>query len=122
MRQNIFFCKGSMDNYLCLFYSKYMFVSVILDPSSMDSAKALASVLLHFRFKKVQRACWEHSSISKDMLVLLKKEIDRVTDYYDIVRLYQYPVQDCLCLTELSKKRWKRCLLKGASLRPTESQ
>ena len=111
-----------MDNYLCLFYSNSMFVSVILDPSSMDSAKALASVLLHFRFKKVQRACWEHSSISKDMLVLLKKEIDRVTDYYDIVRLYQYPIQDCLCLTELSKKRWKRCLLKGASLRPTESK
>ena len=111
-----------MDNYLCLFYSNPMFVSVILDPSSMDSSKSLASVLLHFRFKKVQRACWEHSSISKDMLVLLKKEIDRVTDYYDIVRLYQYPVQDCLCLTELSKKRWKRCLLKGASLRPDESR
>ena len=111
-----------MDNYLCLFYSNSMFVSVILDPSSMDSAKALASVLLHFRFKKVQRACWEHSSISKDMLVLLKKEIDRVTDYYDILRLYQYPVQDCLCLNELSKKRCKRCLLKGASLRPTESK
>lgn len=109
-----------MDNYLSLFYSRCMFVSVILDPSSMDSAKALASVLIHFRFKKVQRACWEHSSISKEMLVLLKKEIDRVTDYYDIVRLYQYPVQECLCLTELSKKRWKRCLLKGTALRPTE--
>ena len=41
-----------MDNYLCLFYSKYMFVSVILDPSSMDSAKALASVLLYFDSRK----------------------------------------------------------------------
>lgn len=101
-----------MDNSLCLFYSKVMFVSVVLDPSSMDSAKAIASVLIHFRFKKVQRACWEHSSISKEMLILLKKEIDRVTDYYDIVRMYQYPVQDCMCLTELSKKKWKRCLLK----------
>ncbi len=106
-----------MDNCFSLFYSRGMFVSVVLDPSSMDSAKALASVLIHFRFKKVQRACWEHSSLSKESLVLLKKEIDRVTDYYDIVRLYQYPVQECLCLTELAKKRWKRCLLKGTQLR-----
>lgn len=116
MRYIIFFFKSSIDNYLSLFYAKTMFVSVVLDPSSMDSAKALASVLIHFRFKKVQRACWEHSSLSKETLVLLKKEIDRVTDYYDIVRLYQYPVQECLCLTELSKKRWRRCLLKGTSM------
>lgn len=111
-----------MDNSCGLFYAITMFVSVILDPSSMDSAKALASVLIHFRFKKVQRACWEHSSISKEMLVLLKKEIDRVTDYYDVVRLYQYPVQECMCLTELSKKKWKRCLLKASSLKSSESK
>lgn len=88
----------------------------------MDSAKALASVLIHFRFKRVQRACWEHASISKEMLALLKKEIDRVTDYYDAVRMYQYPVQEGMCLTELSKKKWRRCLLKASSLKPSESK
>ncbi len=89
-----------------------MFVSVILDPSGVDSAKQLTAVLMQYGFTKVQRACWENNALSEKRLQTLKKDIDRVTDYYDVVRLYQYPVQGMMAITELAKKQWKRCLLK----------
>ena len=37
-----------------------------------------------------------------------------VTDYYDTVRIYQFPIAGNFAITELRHKRWKRCLL-GAS-------
>lgn len=89
-----------------------MFVSVVLDPGQVDSARALASLLTQYGFKKMQRACWEHASITDKKLSLLKKDIDRVTDYYDCVRLYQYPVEGMFAITELNKKKWKRCMLR----------
>lgn len=92
-----------------------MFISVVLDPSSMDTARALSSVLAHFGFKKIQRACWEHTSLSPELFSSLKKEIDRVTDYYDTIRLYQFPVEGSFAITELSKKKWKRCVLRTQS-------
>lgn len=79
----------------------------------MDSARALVSVLSRFGFKKIQRACWEHTSLTDSMLSGLKKEIDRVTDYYDTVRMYQFPIQGTFAVTELAKKKWKRCLLRA---------
>lgn len=88
-----------------------MFVSVVLDPSSMDTARSLAYILAHFGFKKVQRACWEHTAVTQTLFDRLKKEIDRVTDYYDTVRMYQFPFENSFVITELSKKRWRRCKL-----------
>jgi len=89
-----------------------MFVSVIVDPGSVESSKAVTAVLMEYGFKKVQRACWEHVSLPEKKLNLLKKDIDRVTDYYDSVRMYQYPIQGMLAVTEMSRKKWKRCLLR----------
>ena len=92
-----------------------MFVYVLLDPSSMDSAKSLSSVFTHFGFKKIQRACWESTAVSSEIFNNLKKEIDRVTDYYDVIRIYQFPVEGSFAVTELAKKKWKRCVLKNQS-------
>lgn len=89
-----------------------MFVSVVLDPGAADSARALATLLSQYNFVKVQRACWENSAITEKSVSLLKKDIDRITDYYDSVRLYQYPVQGMLAITEMRKKKWKRSLLR----------
>ncbi|HKL85145.1 MAG TPA: CRISPR-associated endonuclease Cas2 [Treponemataceae bacterium] len=89
-----------------------MFVSVVLDPGGEESARQLAEVLASWGFEKVQRACWESVTLSEASLVKLKQEIDRVTDYYDAVRLYQYPVEGSMVLTHLSKKKWKRIVIK----------
>lgn len=111
MRQIFFFFKSGIDNSVSLFYACTMFVSVILDPSTTETAKSLASILAYFRFKKVQRACWENAFFRSDSLIDLKREIDKVTDYYDVVRIYQYPINKGLCITELRQKKWRRCIL-----------
>jgi len=90
-----------------------MFVSVVLDPGGIDSARSLVSVLVHSGFKKIQRACWESMSVSEKDLASLKKEIDRVTDYYDTIRIYQFPLNGMFVITELKQKRWKRCQMKN---------
>lgn len=89
-----------------------MFVSVMLDPGGEESARLLADVLATWGFDKVQRACWESATVSESSLIQIKQEIDRVTDYYDTVRLYQYPVEGVLAITVLSKKSWKRILVR----------
>lgn len=95
-------------------YSIQMFVSVVLDPSGVESAKALATILARFSFRKVQRACWECASLNEPQLVVLKREMDSVTDYYDKVRLYQFPVSGAFAITELHHKKWRRCVLGAA--------
>lgn len=88
-----------------------MFVSVVLDPGGMESAKAIAAVLARYNFKKIQRACWETMQLSESQLNVLKREIDSVTDYYDTVRIYQFPINTNFAITELRHKKWKRCVL-----------
>ena len=90
-----------------------MFVSVVLDPGGVDSANSLALVLTHYGFRKIQRACWESSSVGVLQLAQLKREIDRVTNYYDTVRLYQYPVKGMFAITEMHRKKWRRCLFRS---------
>ena len=93
-------------------YAVFMFVSVILDPGGVDSSRSLALLLSQYGFTRIQRACWEHTAVSEKRLHSLKKDVDRVTDYYDRVRMYQYPVKGLMAITELSKKEWRRCLLR----------
>ncbi|NLK46890.1 MAG: CRISPR-associated protein Cas2 [Treponema sp.] len=89
-----------------------MFVSVILDPGAAESAKALAQILTFYGYTKKQRSCWEHTAVSEARLLALKKDIDRVTDYYDTLRIYQYPVQGVMAITELNKKKWRKMLMR----------
>lgn len=89
-----------------------MFVSIVLDPGGEEAARQLAEILATFGFEKVQRACWESATISEQILAKLKQEIDRVTDYYDSVRMYQYPVEGLMAITTLSKKKWKRIVVR----------
>ena len=89
-----------------------MFVSVVIDPGGKESASNLAEVLTANGFERVQHSCWESVTINDEGFVTLKQDIDRVTDYYDIVRLYQYPIQDVLAITTLYKKKWRRVLVR----------
>lgn len=92
-----------------------MFVSVILDPGGIDSARLLVNLLSHVGFKKIQKACWENMNMSEAELTDLKKEIDRVTDYYDAVRIYQFPLEGMFVITELKQKKWRRCPMRPSS-------
>ncbi len=89
-----------------------MFVSVVLDPGGEESARQLAELLATYGFEKVQRACWESATVSDQILLRLKQDIDNVTDYYDAVRLYQFPVDGAFAVTVLGKKKWRRIVIK----------
>ena len=89
-----------------------MFVSIILDPGGEESAVHLAELLTFHGFERVQRACWESSTVNEKQLISLKREIDRVTDYYDVIRIYQYPVEDVLAISTLAKKKWRKLLIR----------
>ena len=87
-----------------------MFVSLVLDPGGIDSAKSMATILARYGFKKIQKACWESMQLNESKLTALKREIDSVTDYYDTLRMYQFPVNGNFAVTELRHKQWKRAV------------
>lgn len=85
-----------------------MFVSVALDLGSEDSRIKVADLLKQYGFKKVQNFLFETSTLNEKNLARLKVDLDKVTDYYDLVRFYQYPMENTLVITQLENKKWKR--------------
>jgi len=90
-----------------------MFVSVAIDPGSESRAKELADLLAQYGFDRIQRGLWESVFVSPDTLNRLKKDIDRATDAFDRVRIFQFPVEGTLALTTLRDKKWRRMIAKG---------
>ena len=91
-----------------------MFVSIVLEPGSIDSARNIFNLLGHTGFKQIQKSCWEYASLSDADLTALKKEMDRYTDYYDNIRIYQFPLEGKFVITELKEKKWRRLVLNSA--------
>jgi len=89
-----------------------MFVSIVLDMGGEDSRAAVYNLLPQYGFERIQKACFECASIKERDLVALKREIDRATDAYDKVRIYQYPVDGTLAITVLKDNKWRRVLIR----------
>jgi len=51
-------------------------------------------------------------SLTEKNLARLKLEVDKLTDFYDVLRLYQFPIENTLVITALEGKKWKRSVLK----------
>jgi CRISPR-associated protein Cas2 len=96
-----------------------MFVSVVVDMGSEDSRNSLYNLLPQYGFERVQKACFESSSIQEKDLAALKRDIDRITDSFDTIRLYQYPVDGTLAITLLKDNKWKRIVVRDPG-RPRE--
>lgn len=94
-----------------------MFVAVVVDPGGNESSRNLQQVLASYGFERVQRACWESPVMSETELQKLKQDIDRVTDYYDVVRMYQFPVDDVFAVTTMYKKKWRRIVVRPPAKR-----
>jgi CRISPR-associated protein Cas2 len=92
-----------------------MFVSIAVDPGSEGRAKELADLLGQYGFDKVQRGLWESAFVSPETLVRLKKDLDKATDAFDRLRIFQFPVDGTLALTTLKDKKWRRMVAKGGS-------
>ena len=85
-----------------------MFVSVAVDPGSEERAKELADLLARYGLEKVQRGLWESPLVATTTLDSLKRDLDRATDAYDRIRIYQYPVDGVLVISGMREKKWRR--------------
>ncbi|MEI8095010.1 MAG: CRISPR-associated protein Cas2 [Spirochaetales bacterium] len=89
-----------------------MFVSAACDYGNEDSRIKVDQLLLQYGFRKVQKNLYESTSLSEKNLARLKLECDKLTDFYDTLRLYQFPMENTLVITSLEGKKWKRSVLK----------
>jgi len=92
-----------------------MFVSVAIDPGSEGREKELADLLGQYGFKNIQRFLWESATVSTDTLNRLKRDLDKATDGFDKLRLFQFPMEGTLVLSSLRDKKWRRLVAVGDS-------
>jgi len=92
-----------------------MFVSIVCDMGSDDSRTELYNLLPQYGFEKVQRVCFECAQASEQQVARLKRDIDKVTDYYDTIRMYQYPLEGTLVLTSLKQNKWRRIIVRPST-------
>ena len=89
-----------------------MFVAIACDFSSDDHKTKGEEIILQYGFKKIMDNLFESTTISANYLVRMKRELDGVTDSYDTLRFYQYPVDNTLVITYLKEKKWRRLVVK----------
>ncbi len=89
-----------------------MFVSVAVDPGSEERARELADLLGRYGFEKIQRGLWESTTIAQDSIGQLKRDLDRATDSYDRIRIYQFPMDGFFVISGMREKKWRRLVAK----------
>jgi CRISPR-associated protein Cas2 len=85
-----------------------VFVAVTCECSSDDRKLAVFDILRQYGFKMVLQDVHESTSVSDTTLNRLKRDLDRVTDSFDVIRLYQFPIDGTLAITALKEKKWRR--------------
>jgi CRISPR-associated protein Cas2 len=90
-----------------------MFVAVACEFANEDHRKSGTEVLVQYGFRKVLANAFESATLSEMALGRLKKDLDRIADSYDSIRLYQYPVEGTLAITILKEKKWRRLIVKA---------
>jgi CRISPR-associated protein Cas2 len=88
-----------------------MFVAVACDLGNADRLASVGNLLLQYGFRKLQQNLYESAVISEKSLLRLKKELDGLTDSYDSLRIYQYPLGDTLVVSSLKEKKWRKLVL-----------
>ncbi len=89
-----------------------MFVAVACEFASDDHRKSGHDLLGQYGFRKVLRDAYESTALSETALGRLKRDLDRIADSYDSIRLYQYPVEGTLAITVLKEKKWRRLIVR----------
>jgi len=92
-----------------------MFVAIACDLGSEDHRENVHRVLLQYGLKRTQEQVYESVTINPDALPRLKKELDRVTDGYDTLRIYQYPMDGALVISSLKEKKWRKMIVSSRS-------
>ncbi len=89
-----------------------MFVAVACELSNDDHLFAVDLLLKEYGFTEVIKNLYESAKLKEKVLSRLKRDLDRRTDAFDIIRIYQYPLEDTLVITTLRDKHWKRIVVR----------
>ena len=103
-------------------YPDSMFVSVAIDPGSESRAKELADLLGQYGLERIQRGLWESACVSPGTLNRLKRDLDKATDAFDRIRIFQFPVEGTLALSTLRDKKWRRMIARGGRGEPNTAR
>lgn len=68
-----------------------------------------------YGFKKVHEGLYESLRINEQGLLRLKRELDRLTDSYDCLSFYQYPMENTLVISVLKGKKWRKTVVNTSS-------
>jgi CRISPR-associated protein Cas2 len=85
-----------------------VFVAVCIELADEDTRQAVRDLVVQYGFRRVFGDLYECTTMPAERLGRVKKDIDRVTNSYDRVRFYQYPIDDTLVITDLKQKKWRR--------------
>ena len=85
-----------------------MFIAVVCDFSNDDHREIIKDLLLQYGLKQVIKNLFESTALNESQLARLKKDIDRETDSYDSIRIYQFPLENTLVISEMENKKWRK--------------
>ena len=92
-------------------YTVAVFVAIACELAS--DKEDVYQLLTQYGFSSVHKDLYESVSIKPELLPRLKRDLDRRTDYYDKIKLYQYPMEGHFVVTALSEKKWRKIIMKG---------
>jgi len=104
--------KRGFDNENANTYTISMFVSIVCEFSNDDHKKFLYDLFLQYGCKRIMEHLYESVTMTEKALLRLKRDIDRHTDGYDRVRIYQYPMEGGFVISNLYDNRWRRTIVK----------
>ena len=90
-----------------------MLVAIACDLGSEDHRQKIHNLLLPYGFSRLLAGLYESATITGTQLVRLKRELDKQTDSYDTLRIYQYPLDDTLVITSLKEKKWRKLTVRA---------
>jgi CRISPR-associated protein Cas2 len=90
-----------------------MLVAIACDPGGEDHRQKIHNTLLQYGFSRLLPDLYESATIDQAQLFRLKRELDRHTDSYDSLRIYQYPMDNTLVISSLKEKKWRKLTVRA---------
>jgi CRISPR-associated protein Cas2 len=88
-----------------------VFVAIACELVSEKHRSDVYDLLKQYGFTEVLKDVFESVSIKENLLSRLKRDIDRRTDFYDKIKMYQYPIDGVLVVTMLADKKWRKTVM-----------
>ena len=104
--------KEHLTQNLLIFKLNHMFAAIACDLGNEDQKQKVNHLLLQYGFAKVLENVYESTTINETQLLRLKRELDTLTDSYDNLRFYQYPLKNTLIITSLKEKKWRKLVVR----------